>query len=45
LGYISLKELKSLSGPFGLKVERDMYFSSDLTLQEWSEASDTKIAA
>jgi hypothetical protein len=45
LGYISLKELKSLSGPFGLKVERDMYFSSDLTLQEWSDASDTKIAA
>ena len=27
LGYFSLKELASLEGPFGLKVERDRHFS------------------
>lgn len=27
LGYISLNELLSISGPFGLKIERDMYWS------------------
>lgn len=26
LGYFSLKELESVRGPFGLKIERDMYF-------------------
>ena len=26
LGYISLNELASVTGPFGLKVERDMYW-------------------
>jgi hypothetical protein len=28
LGYFSLDELESISGPFGLKIERDMYFKS-----------------
>ena len=27
LGYFSLKELKSLKGPFGLKIERDLWWS------------------
>jgi hypothetical protein len=27
LGYFSLSELESLTGPFGLKVERDRYFT------------------
>jgi len=31
-GYFSLSELESVKGPFGLKVERDLYFSG--TLQE-----------
>lgn len=26
LGYFSLSELQSIEGPYGLKVERDMYF-------------------
>jgi hypothetical protein len=26
LGYFSLDELESVQGPFGLKIERDMYF-------------------
>jgi hypothetical protein len=26
LGYFSLKELESINGPFGLKIERDKYF-------------------
>ena len=26
LGYVSLNELASITGPFGLKVERDMYW-------------------
>ena len=26
-GYISLNELKSVTGPFGLKIERDIHFS------------------
>ena len=26
LGYFSLSELRSIRGPFGLKVERDLYF-------------------
>lgn len=25
-GYVSMNELKALNGPYGLKVERDMYF-------------------
>ena len=26
LGYFSLSELKSVIGPFGMKIERDLYF-------------------
>lgn len=26
LGYFSLSELESVTGPFGLKIERDLYF-------------------
>lgn len=26
LGYFSLSELKSIRGPWGMKIERDMYF-------------------
>ena len=27
LGYFSLKELSKVTGPFGLKIERDLYFT------------------
>ncbi len=33
LGYFSLSELKSVRGPFGLNVERDLYFEP-ATLEE-----------
>lgn len=29
-GYFSLKELESVSGPLGLKIERDLYFGQPL---------------
>ena len=36
LGYFSLQELESVSGPFGLGIERDLYFG-DHTLAEAME--------
>ena len=37
LGYVSLSELTSLRGPFGLKVERDMHFKARKTLSEYAD--------
>ena len=37
LGYVSLQELESIELPFGLKIERDMYFTPDKTLSEYTE--------
>ena len=34
LGYFSLDELESINGPFGLKIERDLYFGVDKTLKD-----------
>ena len=34
LGYFSLRELESVRGPFGLKIERDLYYGYDHTLAE-----------
>ena len=34
LGYFSLAELEGLSGPFGLKIERDAYFGDNVTLAD-----------
>ena len=45
LGYVSLKEIKETKGFMGLGVERDMYFSTDETLEQWAEKSSTRIAA
>ena len=36
LGYFSLKELESLKGPFGLTIERDLFFGK-YTLAEVME--------
>ena len=33
LGYFSLSELESVKGPYGLKIERDLYFKQT-TLEE-----------
>jgi len=34
LGYVSIKELKSLRLPYGLSIERDMYWNGNTTLDE-----------
>lgn len=39
LGYASLQELQSLTGPAGLKVERDRHFEATMTLAEYAEAA------
>ena len=36
-GYFSLDELKAFKGPFGLGIERDMYFSPDKSLGEYKD--------
>jgi hypothetical protein len=47
LGYVSLEELKSVKGAFGLGIERDLYFEAKKTLVEYSDAARAagKIAA
>jgi hypothetical protein len=42
LGNVSLNELESLALPFGLKIERDMYFEPTKTLAEY--AADARTA-
>ncbi len=37
LGYVSISELTSVKGPFGLKVERDRHFTPTKTLSEYAE--------
>ena len=37
LGYFSLMELESTVGPFGLKIERDMWFKEGTTLADVME--------
>ena len=34
LGYFSLEELESVKGPFGLGIERDLYYGFDHKLSE-----------
>lgn len=36
IGSVSLSELKSVRGPFGLGIERDRYFKADRTLLEYA---------
>lgn len=42
LGYVSLAELQSLRGMFGLRVERDMHFRSKYPLSIYTEAARIK---
>jgi hypothetical protein len=37
LGYVSLAELRSLRGPAGLTVERDLSFKAEKTLQGYAD--------
>jgi hypothetical protein len=34
-GYFSLSELESVDGPFGVGIERDLYFGDQRTLKEF----------
>lgn len=49
LGYVSLNELQSIKLPFGLTIERDLYYPKDITLrdacqQEFGEVPDILIS-
>lgn len=35
MGYFSLSELEAVQGPFGLGIERDLYFGKGHTLREF----------
>lgn len=37
LGYVSLGELQSVRLPFGLAIERDLYFNPDKTLGDYAK--------
>ena len=39
LGYVSLSEIESLTGPGGLKVERDMHFTPTAPLSSYALAA------
>jgi hypothetical protein len=39
LGYVSLREIMSIVGPYGLKIERDVYFRPNKPLSEFTAAS------
>lgn len=40
IGYVSLEEMQSVRLPFGLRIERDMYFTPKFTLQEYAERAE-----
>lgn len=39
LGYFSLEEIASVRLPFGLGIERDIFFSGDFPISVWAEAA------
>ena len=39
LGYFSLAEIAAIRLPFGLRIERDLSFSSDMPLSRWADAA------
>lgn len=41
LGSFSLAELAALRLPFGLRIERDLFFSTDRALSVWADAART----
>lgn len=49
LGYVMLSDLESCTGPFGVGVERDLYFPENITLKEarkkeglWDEREESE---
>lgn len=39
LGYFSLGEIEALRLPFGLRIERDLHFSTSVSLSDWADWS------
>lgn len=39
LGYVSVSELEAVKGPHGLRVERDLHFTTDKPLSQWTETA------
>jgi hypothetical protein len=39
MGSVSLMELRALRGPFGLRIERDMWFKADKPLTAYADAA------
>ncbi len=39
LGYVSVEELESIKGPFGLRIERDLHFHPTRPLSEYTIAA------
>jgi len=37
LGYVSLSELQSIRGRFGLTIERDLHFTADKTMAQYAD--------
>lgn len=44
LGYVSLREIESLRGTLGLKVERDLHFEADRTLSAYAQLAHERSA-
>ena len=44
-GSFSLKELEAFQGPFGLGIERDLYFEGKFSLSVYAEAARRRSAA
>lgn len=42
LGYVSLSELRSIRGRFGLPVERDRFFKANKKLSEYASEAESK---
>ena len=42
LGYVSLSELKSVRGLFGLGIERDLHFKADMTISQYAAEARAK---
>lgn len=40
LGYVDLSEIENIRGPFGLRVERDMYFSPEKPISAYAREAE-----
>lgn len=42
LGYVSLAELQAIKGPWGLRIERDLWFTPNKTVSEYAREAREK---